>query len=135
MAFSILKPYTNPIPHGFFETLGRASGEQYTAFIPKEKGNTVSFTFGSIIQINGRCKYAFVYLGTIIVGVLFITPAAETANAGFYLAVADPIAFTTETFTKDSTLEPQGLLILKGNSSSILICNKDVDSPLMVKVE
>lgn len=132
MAFSLTKPFTDEISSGVFVPVHKYAGEQYTIFMPCQRVGEL--VFDDVKVLNGRCKYCFVMLGTIIVGVLLITPVADTRVTGFYMTVADPVSSHEETFVRDTVFEPQGILLLKGNASSIIVINKDAHSPLLVEV-
>jgi hypothetical protein len=116
-----------------FHGLGSPRGKKgviHTLYLSKKLvSDTVSVS--DLIEINGQCKYAFVSSLDQIVGVLFITPAALTTYTAFNLRVGQ----TSEDFTVNYTLQPQGLLICDSSDGNTLIVSQETTSPLLIKVE
>lgn len=116
---------------GSFYALCSKRGETYTVFLKKIRPAPLVLDAPS--SINGLCRYQFVYSGSSIVGVVFITPTAYTVNKGHTLCVGQ--AVDEENFSPQQTLNPLGLLLMVSDGSSVVIVNTTANIPLVIKVD
>jgi hypothetical protein len=122
-----------------FIPLGQQRGNKgitHTLFLGKQPIHA-SFFVGEPVTITGYCSYRLLFNNneSLLTGVLFLSPSAQTVVSDYTLSVGNNPAALPEHFEPSFILENSGILVFKGSDSSILAIPSEVDSSLLIKTE
>lgn len=107
-------------------------GILHTAFFSKRPVSR-QYTVSDEYKVSGYVSYAYLYSGSVVVGIMFSTDNSKTLVRDCKMVVR--CHEHPQNFVPNFNLEKMGLLMFVADDSSTLIIPNDIESSLLVRTE